>query len=54
MVRFLYCSYHLIAMKVWPIKNAIIKNIPEKPLKGSFWENRTDRFHIGVDIYASE
>ena len=35
-------------MKVWPVPKSFSKSIFEK----SFWENRTDRFHCGVDIYA--
>lgn len=41
-------------MKVWPLKEAYIKNIPEKPSPGSFWEDRTDRFHCGIDLYSPE
>ena len=41
-------------MKVWPLKNSILKNIPEKPSPGSFWEDRGDRYHCGIDLYAPE
>ncbi|HIH74268.1 MAG TPA: M23 family metallopeptidase [Methanosarcina sp.] len=29
-------------------------NIPHKGEAGSFWEDRGDRFHCGVDLYAPE
>ena len=39
-------------MGIWPLKNITLKNIPEKPSPGSFWEDRGDRFHCGIDLYA--
>ncbi len=40
-------------MKFWPVPNSFSKNLPEKG-SGSFWEDRGDRWHCGVDIYAPE
>jgi murein DD-endopeptidase MepM/ murein hydrolase activator NlpD len=40
-------------MKYWPVPQSYSKRIPSKNKPGSFWENRKDRFHCGVDIYAS-
>jgi murein DD-endopeptidase MepM/ murein hydrolase activator NlpD len=39
-------------MKVWPVPDSFTKNLPEKNKAGSFWEDRGDRHHCGVDIYA--
>jgi murein DD-endopeptidase MepM/ murein hydrolase activator NlpD len=39
-------------MKYWPIQNYSSKNIPREG-QGSFSEDRGDRKHCGVDIYAS-
>ena len=41
-------------MKSWPVKNSYSRSIPSKGSAGSFWEDRGDRFHCGVDIYAPE
>ena len=41
-------------MKSWPVKNSYSKNIPEQGSAGSFWEDRRDRHHCGVDIYAKK
>ena len=41
-------------MKYWPAPDSYFKQIPVKGSPGSFWENRGDRFHCGVDIYAPE
>ena len=41
-------------MKYWPVPNSYSKNMPLKGDPGSFWENRGDRFHSGIDIYAPE
>lgn len=38
-------------MKFWPVPNCYSKNLP-KSGPGSFAENRSDRHHCGVDIYA--
>jgi len=35
-------------MKVWPVPESFSKSVSKK----IFWENREDRFHCGVDIYA--
>lgn len=39
-------------MKVWPVPNSYKKMIPRKGEVGSFWEDRGDRYHCGIDIYA--
>jgi murein DD-endopeptidase MepM/ murein hydrolase activator NlpD len=39
-------------MKTWPLKNTPLRRIPTRNMPGSFWENRGDRFHCGVDLYA--
>ena len=41
-------------MKFWPVPNSYSKKIPTLPSSGSFWENRKDRYHCGIDIYATE
>jgi murein DD-endopeptidase MepM/ murein hydrolase activator NlpD len=41
-------------MKFWPVPNSYEKILPEKGASGSFWEDRGDRRHCGVDIYAPE
>ena len=42
----------MIPMKYWPVPDSYSKIIPKNGNPGSFWENRGDRFHCGVDIYA--
>jgi murein DD-endopeptidase MepM/ murein hydrolase activator NlpD len=39
-------------MKCWPVPNSFSKKIPEKNAPGSFWKDRGDRYHCGIDIYA--
>ena len=41
-------------MKCWPAPKSYTKNLPTSGVPGSFWENRRDRYHCGVDIYAPE
>ncbi len=41
-------------MRYWPVPDSYSKNIPTDGSPGSFWENRGDRYHCGVDIYAPE
>jgi murein DD-endopeptidase MepM/ murein hydrolase activator NlpD len=41
-------------MRHWPVPNSYSKNIPADGSPGSFWENRGDRRHCGIDIYAPE
>jgi murein DD-endopeptidase MepM/ murein hydrolase activator NlpD len=38
--------------KYWPLPQSVEKTIPETGQQGSFWENRGDRHHAGVDLYA--
>ncbi len=39
-------------MRVWPVPDSYQKSVPASGQPGSFWENRGDRHHAGVDIYA--
>ena len=41
-------------MKYWPLPRSCSKIIPINDSPGSFWEDRNDRHHCGVDIYAPE
>lgn len=41
-------------MKYWPVPNSHSKIIPTAGFSGSFWEDRGDRYHCGIDIYAPE
>ena len=36
----------------WPVPRSYSRTIPSQKSPGSFWENRGDRYHCGVDIYA--
>lgn len=40
--------------KIWPVPNSYNKMLPAPGDPGSFWENRGDRFHCGIDIYAPQ
>lgn len=37
---------------IWPVSKSYSKHVPLDGEPGSFWEQRGDRFHCGVDIYA--
>jgi murein DD-endopeptidase MepM/ murein hydrolase activator NlpD len=39
-------------LKHWPVPDSFSKNIPLPGAAGSFWEDRGDRRHCGIDIYA--
>lgn len=39
-------------MKFWPVPDSYDKILPHGGAPGSFWENRGDRNHCGIDIYA--
>ena len=39
-------------MTTWPVPASESDHIPLHGEPGSFWEDRGDRFHCGVDIYA--
>src|SRR3989339_1628729 len=41
-------------MKVWPVPDSYSKEIPKNGQIGSFWEDRGDRRHCGVDIHAPD
>ena len=43
---------NLMIMRYWPVPKSYSKNIPNNNSPGSFWENRGDRHHCGVDIYS--
>lgn len=38
----------------WPVPDSPAKRLPERGEAGTFWEDRGDRRHTGVDIYAPE
>lgn len=40
-------------MKYWPVPASYNKRLPQKPEEGAFWVCRGDRYHCGVDIYAT-
>lgn len=42
----------MITMKCWPVPQSYSQQLPKAGKPGSFWEQRQDRFHCGVDIYA--
>ncbi|HWQ47815.1 MAG TPA: M23 family metallopeptidase [Methanosarcina sp.] len=44
------------ALEKVDVENVGLKRsqVPQKGEAGSFWENRGDRYHCGVDLYASE
>lgn len=37
---------------IWPVAGSFLKTLPRAGQPGSFWEDRGDRRHCGVDIYA--
>ena len=39
-------------MRYWPVPDSYKKKLPTAGDPGSFWENRGDRNHCGIDIYA--
>ena len=39
-------------MKFWPVPDSYRKSLPRSGEAGCFWENRGDRNHCGIDIYA--
>ena len=41
-------------LKYWPVPNSHSKIVPTAGSPGSFWEDRGDRHHSGIDIYAPE
>lgn len=41
-------------LDLWPVPASYSQKLPQKGEPGSFGENRTDRIHCGVDIYAPE
>jgi murein DD-endopeptidase MepM/ murein hydrolase activator NlpD len=42
----------VVALKHWPAPKSFTKTIPAIGSAGAFWEDRGDRRHCGVDIYA--
>ncbi len=40
------------SLKVWPAPGSYEKRVPQPGQPGSFWEERGDRHHAGVDLYA--
>lgn len=41
-------------MRIFPLNNKTEDIIQEKGESGSFWEDRKDRHHCGIDLYAPE
>lgn len=41
-------------MTTWPVPQSFSREIPRNGEPGSFWEDRGDRNHCGIDIYAPE
>ncbi len=41
-------------MKYWPVPESYSEQMPQPGEKGSFWENRSEFFSCGVEIYAPE
>jgi murein DD-endopeptidase MepM/ murein hydrolase activator NlpD len=39
-------------MTTWPVPKSYSREIPDLGEPGSFWEDRGDRNHCGIDIYA--
>ncbi len=39
-------------VRVWPAPESFERRIPAPGEPGSFWEDRGDRHHAGVDVYA--
>ncbi len=39
-------------MNCWPVPQSYSRCLPHDRESGSFWEQRQDRFHCGIDIYA--
>ncbi len=39
-------------MTTWPVPGSASFQVPVEGQPGSFWEDRGDRFHCGIDIYA--
>lgn len=39
-------------MRFWPVPDSLHKSVPVAEQPGSFWEDRGDRRHAGVDIFA--
>ena len=37
---------------IWPLGDNLPRHIPQPGEPGSFWEDRGDRHHAGVDLYA--
>ena len=42
----------ILIMKYWPVPDSYSKIIPTSNSQGSFWADRGDRRHCGIDIYA--
>ena len=38
--------------RLWPVPESYSKVVPGQGQPGSFWEDRQDRRHCGIDIYA--
>lgn len=40
-------------MRFWPVPHSAFSDLPKDGQHGSFWEDRIDRHHAGIDIYAA-
>jgi murein DD-endopeptidase MepM/ murein hydrolase activator NlpD len=43
----------MVFMRCWPVPGSKSREVPASGSPGSFWEDRGDRHHTGIDIYAS-
>lgn len=41
-----------VFLKHWPLPNIFPRRLPKPGERGSFWEDRGDRRHAGIDLYA--
>jgi murein DD-endopeptidase MepM/ murein hydrolase activator NlpD len=39
-------------MNIWPVPQSVGRFLPMPGSQGSFWEDRGDRHHAGIDLYA--
>ncbi|MCX6154372.1 MAG: M23 family metallopeptidase [Candidatus Kapabacteria bacterium] len=40
--------------RYWPVPESYENKLPEPGEMGSFWEDREDRYHCGIDLYCDE
>jgi murein DD-endopeptidase MepM/ murein hydrolase activator NlpD len=44
----------MMKRKFWPVPKSDTRRVPQNGSPGAFWEDRGDRYHCGIDIYAPE